>query len=468
MSGPAESSWDDTAHGEHAIAKSPFKVVDVEQPNSRVDPNDYIDVQQVHLPPTGKWYHAAGHLCTTIATPAAYAPLPFALAQLGWPAGVTMLAAAGLVTWYTSLLLASLYRWDGKKHLRYCDLAESIYGRGGKIAVIVFQQIASIGNNLTIQIIAGISMKSIYRQLHDCDPDVHKCGISLQAWIAIFGAVQLFISQLPDISHLKEMNIFCTACTVGFAVLCLILSVKNGNDLDRSTVTYSITGTSASIGFSAMFALGTIAFAFGDTILPEIQATMAEPAKPAMYKGISTGYSILLASYLTVAIAGYWAFGFDVTAYVVDSFSTPGWAIILTNLFAVLQITGCYQIYCRPTFDFFYRRILDHKQPTWSTTNVIRRFIVTSIYLALVTLVCCALPFFGDFVAFVGAIGFTPMDFILPIILWLKVGKHSSAVHIANWFIIIFYSTVSVLGAVGSVRFIIQDAVNFNLFADLF
>jgi Transmembrane amino acid transporter protein len=65
---------------------------------------------------------------TCVDESAAYAPLPFALAQLGWPAGVTMLAAAGLVTWYTSLLLASLYRWDGKKHLRYCDLAESIYG----------------------------------------------------------------------------------------------------------------------------------------------------------------------------------------------------------------------------------------------------------------------------------------------------------------------------------------------------
>lgn len=32
----------------------------------------------------GTWKHTAFHVATTIATPAAYAPLPFALASLGW------------------------------------------------------------------------------------------------------------------------------------------------------------------------------------------------------------------------------------------------------------------------------------------------------------------------------------------------------------------------------------------------
>ena len=129
---------------------------------------------------------------------AAYAPLPFALAHLGWGAGVFFLTLAGIVTWYTSLLLASLDRHDGHRHTRYCDLARSIYGvalpplvplcclrsgqsiaamvvakwcirwcehgfrlagRSGYWAVIFFQQLASIGNNLAIQIVAGQSMK---------------------------------------------------------------------------------------------------------------------------------------------------------------------------------------------------------------------------------------------------------------------------------------------------------------------
>lgn len=35
----------------------------------------------------GTWKNAAFHVATTIATPAAYAPLPSALASLGWPLG---------------------------------------------------------------------------------------------------------------------------------------------------------------------------------------------------------------------------------------------------------------------------------------------------------------------------------------------------------------------------------------------
>ena len=61
---------------------------------------------------------------------------------------------------------------------------------------------------------------------------------------------------------------------------------------------------------------GIIAFAFGDTILPEVQATVGGNAKKEMYKGISMGYSILLSSYMVVAIAGYWAFGYNVRSTV--------------------------------------------------------------------------------------------------------------------------------------------------------
>ncbi|CAK0782970.1 hypothetical protein CVIRNUC_006165 [Coccomyxa viridis] len=421
-----------------------------------------------------KWYHAGGHIATIIATPAAYAPLPFAFAHLGWPAGIIFLGLAGCVTWYTSLLLASLDRHDGHRHVRYCDLAGSIYGRSGYWAVIFFQQVASIGNNITIQIVAGQAMKGIYRLYHpECagpaGEQLEPCGISLQAWIAIFGAVQLIISQLPDISSLRELNLFCTACTIIFAIGCLGMSIYNGNnEVDRSTISYAVDGDKKSKIFNIMFALGIIAFAFGDTILPEVQATVGGNAKKEMYKGISMGYSILLSSYMIVAIAGYWAFGYNVASFVVSSFTAPTGVIAAVYVFAILQIVGCYQIYCRPTFGFAYNYMIRPGERVWSLHNVAMRGIVTTIYMAIITLICCLIPFFGDFVAFVGAIGFTPMDFILPIILWQKVGRHSFIVSTINWIIVIFYSIIAVIGAIGSVQAIANDVANYSVFADLF
>ncbi|KAK9904043.1 hypothetical protein WJX75_003267 [Coccomyxa subellipsoidea] len=457
-----KASLNDSAHGDN-FAKKPSQVeTGVIGKHGSTSPLMEI----VH---NDKWYHAGGHISTIIATPAAYAPLPFAFAHLGWEAGVIFLLLAGLVTWYTSLLLASLDRHDGTRHKRYCDLAGSIYGKGGYWAVIFFQQVASIGNNLTIQIVAGQCLKALYRLYHpECAP-TGSCGISLQAWIAVFGASQLILSQLPDISSLREINLVCTLCTVCFAIGCAAMSIYNGyTQVDRTTVTYAVTGDAQPKIFNIMFALGIIAFAFGDTILPEVQATVGGNAKTTMYKGVSCGYSILLSSYMTVAIAGYWAFGFNVSSFVVFSFTAPSGMIAALYVFAVLQIIGCYQIYCRPTFGFAYNHVLRKHERVWSFHNVLMRAIVTTIYMAIITLIAAMVPFFGDFVAFVGAIGFTPMDFILPIILWQKVGKHSLIVSCANWVIVVFYSIIAIVGAIGSVQAINADVVNYSVFADLF
>lgn len=85
-------------------------------------------------------------------------------------------------------------------------------------------------------------------------------------------------------THVMDLSIYASlssACMCAFILsemftltflLCWCwFGCFTGNEMDRSTVTYTISGTPASIAFSAMFALGTIAFAFGDTILPEIQ-----------------------------------------------------------------------------------------------------------------------------------------------------------------------------------------------------
>lgn len=47
--------------------------------------------------PRGSWRNGAYHLATTIATPAAFAPLPFAVAALGW-SGLSSLLSFSAMT----------------------------------------------------------------------------------------------------------------------------------------------------------------------------------------------------------------------------------------------------------------------------------------------------------------------------------------------------------------------------------
>jgi hypothetical protein len=94
-------------------------------------------------------------------------------------------------------------------------------------------------------------------------------------------------------------------------------------------------------------------------------------------------------------LTGYWAFGYNVASFVVSSFTVPSGAIAAVYIFAILQIVGCYQIYCRPTFGFAYNYVIRLDESVWSKWNVSMRALVTTIYMALITFICCLIPFFG-------------------------------------------------------------------------
>lgn len=72
-----------------------------------------------------------------------------------------------------------------------------------------------------------------------------------------------------------------------------------------------------------------------------------------------------------------------------------------------------------------------------------------------------------QFVALVGALGFTPLDFILPVLLFMAAKKTSLWWKALNVFLAVAYTVVSILGAVGAFYFIIDHARTYQLFADL-
>ncbi|KAL6210642.1 hypothetical protein ACLB2K_015874 [Fragaria x ananassa] len=418
----------------------------------------------------GTWKHAAVHVATTIATPAAYAPLPFALASLGWPLGVSSLVGATLATWYSSLLIASLWKWDGKKHVTYRDLAQSIFGFWGYWSIAFFQQVASIGNNIAIQIAAGSSLKAVYKYYHK-DGD-----LTLQHFVMFFGIFELFLSQLPDIHSLRWVNALCTFSTIGFAATTIGVTIYNGKKIDRNSISYSLDGSSSSKIFRAFNALGAIAFSFGDAMLPEIQNTVREPAKKNVYKGVSAAYGIIVLSYWQLAFTGYWAFGSQVEPYIVSSLTVPQWTIVMANIFAVVQISGCFQIYCRPTYAYFEERLLSSETATKhaSLQNKLVRLVCTSMYMLLITVVAAAMPFFGDFVSICGAVGFTPLDFVFPAMAYLKARRrrHQNtkmylSLLLLNFAIVAWFSAVAVLGCIGAVKFIVEDVKTYKFFHDM-
>lgn len=76
------------------------------------------------------------------------------------------------------------------------------------------------------------------------------------------------------------------------------------------------------------------------------QATIAEPVKGKMFKGLLVCYTVVISTYFSVGISGYWAFGNQVDSSVLQNFMVgsnpllPKWFLLMTNGFTVLQVAA--------------------------------------------------------------------------------------------------------------------------------
>lgn len=77
------------------------------------------------------------------------------------------------------------------------------------------------------------------------------------------------------------------------------------------------------------------------------QATLAPPVSGKMFKGLCVCYTVVLCTFYSVAISGYWAFGNKVSPTVFSNFDPSGrpdlfplWFLFMSNMFVLLQLSA--------------------------------------------------------------------------------------------------------------------------------
>ncbi|XP_024361746.1 GABA transporter 1 isoform X2 [Physcomitrium patens] len=420
----------------------------------------------------GNWKHAGFHLTVSIATPALLT-LPFALRELGWVAGVLALGLCAGVSFYAYNILSQVLENSerrGHRFLRFRDLGAHVLGPWGYYGIGGIQFLVCFGTVIGSCIVGGQSMKLIYSIL---EPESTR---QLSEFVAIFGIFMLVLAQLPSFHSLRYINLASLMCCLGFSLCVVGGCIYAGNSVDAPPKDYSISGTPASKLFGVFEALAIIATTFGNGIIPEIQATLAPPVENKMFKGLLVCYTVVVTTFFSVAISGYWAFGNQVAGYVLTNLAptdgpalVPSWLILLANGFALAQLTAVALVYSQPTFEIFEGQTSDVKEGKYSMRNLVPRFLLRSSYVAFATFVSAALPFFGDINGVLGAFCFTPLDFILPFIFYsFTFGPSRQTPRFwIHWGIVILFSVVGFLGCISSVHQVILDAKYYKWFADL-
>lgn len=201
---------------------------------------------------------------------------------------------------------------------------------------------------------------------------------------------------------------------------------------------------------------------------------MAPPVKGKMFKGLCVCYSVIVATYFSVAISGYWAFGNASGATILANYIgetkllLPKWFFLTTNILILLQVFGLTAVYLQPTNELFESIFGDPKKGQFSMRNVVPRVLSRSISVAAATLFAAMLPFFPDIMALFGAFAFIPLDFILPMVFYNITFKPSKQgiIYWVNTLIGGGSSILVVIGGIASIRQIVLDAKTYSLFSD--
>ncbi|KAJ4772374.1 Histidine amino acid transporter [Rhynchospora pubera] len=410
-----------------------------------------------------KWWYSAFHNVTAMVG-AGVLGLPYAMSELRWGPGVTILIISWIITLYTLWQMVEMHEMvPGKRFDRYHELGQHAFGDKLGLWIVVPQQlVVEISVDIVYMVTGGKSLKKFHDTVcPDCK------NIKLTYFIMIFASAHLVLSQLPNFNSISGVSLAAAVMSLSYSTIAWGASVHKGKQSDVSYDYRSHSTPGRVFGFFS--ALGDVAFAYaGHNVVLEIQATIPStpenPSKKPMWRGVVVAYIVVALCYFPVALIGYWAFGNAVQDNILISLEKPRWLIAMANMFVVIHVVGSYQIYAMPVFDMLETVLVKKLNfaPSFSL-----RLITRSLYVLITMFIAMTFPFFGGLLGFFGGLVFAPTTYFLPCVMWLAIYKPRkfSLSWFTNWICIILGVLLMILAPIGGFRQIVLDAKNYKFYS---
>ncbi|MBA0808987.1 hypothetical protein Gohar_024680 [Gossypium harknessii] len=481
--------------------------------NNRNEVEDYKLTVQVpetaHQVSTDSWLQAGFVLTTGVNSVFVLGYSGTIMVPLGWIGGIVGLLLATVLSLNANMLVAKLHEHGGKRHIRYRDLAAQIYGRRAYTITWAMQYINLFMINIGFLILGGSALKACFALFN------YEHTMKLPYCIAITGfACTLFAISTPHLSALRVWLGCSTVLSLIYIIVACVLAAKDGfqplyrgerepalresielsliwipdvlcgsdiflclydnNDSDAviganaSPRDYSIHGESSSRIFTTIGASANLVFAFNTGMLPEIQATVRQPAVKNTLKALYFQFTIGVVPMFAITFIGYWAYGASTSTYLLNSVSGPLWVKAAANISAFLQSIICLHIFASPTYEYLDTKF-GIRGSALQLNNLSFRIAARGGYLVISTLVSALLPFLGDFESLTGALSTFPLTFILANHMYIvaKKDKLSTLQKFWHWLNVIIFALMSIAATIASLRLIAVDSKEYHVFADV-
>ncbi|GBF89970.1 hypothetical protein Rsub_02676 [Raphidocelis subcapitata] len=422
------------------------------------------------------WLAGVGHLiCATIG--AGVLSLPNAVAWLGYVAGPLMIVFCTGVAMASGEMLTPAYRAKGHRRPTFKDAVSAQLGRRHAAAIISFLYLKYFLITVGYTVVTATAMQYIARYACDAAGKGASCPASaLWIHVLIFSAVQLLLSQLPNLESVAGasavgalMSLLYTGIAAALAFA--LVGRGRGSPLGRP-------GASPFDKTMGVFnALGSILFLNGTPMLTiDIQHTMKEPppSEITMRKVVRTAFSVSMLLYLAAGTAGYIAIGDGVGTDILVEFENepqiPEVVPLIANVAIIVHFFPAYQVFAQPLFVVLEQALLRMLPARMRERLAIGSFdwsvrlVYRSLYVCITAVLAACLPFFGAISGLIGALAFWPTVVLAPIMMYLQIRKPPKAHVLALQALLWAMLAVSACALVGSFYSFVQSARNFKPF----
>ncbi|KAG0035082.1 hypothetical protein BGZ82_005411 [Podila clonocystis] len=364
--------------------------------------------------------------------------LPYALKMGGW-IGVGILILSLLMSIYTAILLMKCCYYNGKYRLSsYQEVGRHAFGTPGLIAVWFFHTSIVLGAPIMYLILSGIEMKGLIPQ----------AGLTDKAWIWICAAVVAvpFVTMrtLKEVAVMSVFGALATVVLVAVAVRGSIMDMANPSPdmVHNNVILANLPTTVASI---------SICFG-GNVVYFHVEEAMRYPK--SWNRVVAAALATCSVLYLATAIPGYMAYGSlaksPILANLPQDITTKiGTIVIIIHVILAAPIL-------LTSFALEFERLVDITVARRGAA--MERVYRTVSRLAIVGVcgaIACVVPFFGDFLSLLGALGNCSLIFVMPIVFYFKlIGWRQMKAYELVWCaIIVLIGVVSaVIGSIDAIK----------------
>ncbi|KAM3585819.1 hypothetical protein VKS41_002363 [Umbelopsis sp. WA50703] len=329
--------------------------------------------------------------------------IPYAIRQSGWIGLVLLMLSAVMSNYAGTLLIKCLYFDPDRRLSGFPEIGYEAFGKYGRVLVLAFNYFLLLFTPVLYLILAGDNLSALLQPLH--------VPLSMKAWVWILTAAVCV--PFVVVKNMKEIAVMSLA-TVCVVVVVAVMSVS---DYENTQIDHQ-----HDIARPRNFAIALCTFAFsygGNVIYPQVEESMKDPK--SWNKVLFAAIFLITAMYVLTGVPCYLVYGNTVKSPVYASIpagAPQNIAMIVITVHVLLAI---------PLYLFSFTMEIEQLLGITTANPKLSRFtrlafrtVLRICELCFCAIVAIIIPYFGDFMALLGAISSGFLLLVFPCLFYVK------------------------------------------------